>query len=414
MAKMIRLPHMPWHGPRELSLLLPDNWQVETYNMAGYDRRAMKPSEIRAAIINTIGTQPIKELAKGKKEVVILFDDMSRITNVKQIVHFVLKELEEAGIPDSRIRFISALGAHGAMNRLDFAKKLGEKTLLRFPIYNHNPFGKCVYIGTTQYGMKIFLNAEVMKCDFKIGIGSIVPHPMPGFGGGAKILIPGVASIETIESLHRLGSRVIKEHADKPVTGMGIFEGNPLRLNIEEVGTLASLDIKIDCLVNTWGETIAVYAGVPKLAHAAGVKEAKAHYLTPRVVDKDIVIANTFAKVNEFDIGMMTALPAVSQEGGDIVLICDVPEGHVTHYLLGLFGNKGGSKFRLRIGLPTHVNHLIIFNKYPEITSKGYFREENKVLFMNKWEEVLLFLQKLHKNIARVAVFPNVDIQYFG
>ena len=59
--------------------------------------------------------------------------------------------------------------------------------------------------GTTQtYNTKIFINEEVMKCDFKIAIGMVVPHPASGFGGGGKIIMPGVASFDTIEHNHRM------------------------------------------------------------------------------------------------------------------------------------------------------------------------------------------------------------------
>jgi len=408
----IKLPQLAWHGTRELRLPLPDSWQVEVCNMAGYSRPTMKPAEIRAAITNPIATLPIRKLAEGKKEVVILFDDMSRVTRVAQIVPFVLDELAEAGVPDNRIRFIAALGCHGAMDRFDFVKKLGEEILSRFPVYNHNPFDNCVYIGTTSYGTKVFINAEVMKCDLKIGIGSIVPHIMAGFGGGAKILMPGVASIQSIEAFHRLEAKARQEHTNKPVTGMGIFENNPLRLNMEEAAILAGLDVKIDCIVNMWGETVGIFAGSPKQAYAAGVEEAKAHYLTPKVKDKDIVIANTFAKVNESESGLITALPAVSHKGGDIILICNAPEGHAVHYLMGPFGKSIGGKLRLQIKLPPHVNHLIIFNEYPDIASMGYFEKRDRILLMNKWDDVLKSLQELHGANAKVAVYPNAEIQY--
>jgi len=379
--------------------------------MAGFDRPSMKPAEIRAAIANPIGTPPIRELAKKKTEVVIIFDDMTRVTRVAQIVPFVLEELAEAGVPDSKIRFIPALGCHGAMNRSDFAKKLGEETLARFAVYNHNPFGNCVYAGTTTYGTRVFVNAEVMKCGLKIAIGSIVPHIMAGFGGGEKIILPGVTSIETTEAFHRLEAKVRQEHPDMPI-GMGIFHDNPLRLDMEEAAAMAGLDIKIDCIVNMWGETVAIFAGAPKLARTAGVEEAKAHYLTPRAKDKDIVIANTFAKVNEAVCGLITTLPAVSHKGGDMVLIANAPEGQVTHYLMGPFGETIGGNLRLQVELLPHVNHLIIFSEYPDIASIGYLKEPEKVLFMNRWDDVLQLLQELHGTNAKVAVYPNSEIQY--
>ncbi len=408
----ITLPQLAWHGSKRLSLSLPDSWQVEVCNMAGYNSPALQPEEIEQAITNPIGMPPLRELAKGKKEVVILFDDMSRVTRVAQIVPCLLEELACAGIPDSCIRFVAALGCHGAMDRFDFVKKLGEEVLARFPVYNHNPFENCTDIGTTSYGTRVSINAEVMRCDLKIGIGSIVPHIMAGFGGGPKILMPGVASADTIAALHRLEAQTRQKSTSKPVTGMGIFANNPLRLNMEEAATMAGLDMKIDCIVNMWGETVALFAGSPKEAYAAGIAKAKTHYLTPRATDKDIVIANTFAKVSESESGLITTLPAVSQRGGDIVLIGNAPEGHVVHYLMGPFGKFVGGKQRLQVKLPPHVNHLIIYNEYPDITSTGYFDDMDRILLRQKWDDVLRLLQKLHGDKANVAVYPNAEIQY--
>jgi len=104
----IKLSQPAWYDPKEFVLSLPDGWQVEVCNMAGYNRSALTPDEIKAAISKPIGIPPIRELAKGKKEVVIIFDDMTRVTRVAEIVPFVLEELAEAGIPDSSIRFIMA------------------------------------------------------------------------------------------------------------------------------------------------------------------------------------------------------------------------------------------------------------------------------------------------------------------
>jgi nickel-dependent lactate racemase len=408
----ITLPQLAWNGSKRLSLSLPDSWRVEVYNMAGYNSPALKPAEIKRAITNPIGMPPLRELAKGKKEVVILFDDMSRVTRVAQIVPCLLEELASANIPDDRIRFIAALGCHGAMDRFDFVKKLGEEVLVRFPVYNHNPFENCTDIGTTSYGTRVFINAEVMKCDLKIGIGSIVPHIMAGFGGGAKILMPGVASADTIDALHRLEAQARQESTDKPVIGMGISESNPLRLNMEEAATMAGLDMKIDAIVNTLGETVALFAGAPKDAYAAGVARAKTHYLTPGATDKDIVIANTFAKVSESESGLITTIPAVSQRGGDIVLISNAPEGHIVHYLMGPFGKFVGGKQRLQIKLPPNINHLIIYNEYPDLTSNGYFEDTDRILLTYKWDNVLGMLKEFHGDNAEVAVYPNAEIQY--
>jgi nickel-dependent lactate racemase len=409
---MIRLPQLAWHGVKELGLPLPQGWQIEVCNMAGYNRPHMKPAEIKDAIANPIGMPPIRKYARGKNEAVILFDDMARVTRVAEIVPYVLEELAAAGIPDDRIRFIAAGGCHGAMNRLDFAKKLGEDTLSRFPVYNHDPFDNCVYVGTTTRGTKVFINTEVMKCDLKIGIGSIVPHIMAGFGGGGKILMPGVASFETVAALHNPETSSEQTGVKDTVTGMGVLENNPRHQDIDETAAMAKLDVKIDAIVNMWGETTAIFAGAPGPAFAAGLNEAKVHYLTPTAEDKDIVIANTFAKANEAPSGLLIAFPAVSQRGGDVVLIANAPEGQITHYLMGPFGNAIGGQLRLQIKPPPNVNRLIVFSEYPELASKGYLEESDKLLMMYRWQDVLQVLLENHGAKARVAIYPNADIQY--
>ncbi len=51
----IKLSQPAWYDPKEFELSLPDGWQVEVCNMAGYNRSALTPDEIKAAISKPIG-----------------------------------------------------------------------------------------------------------------------------------------------------------------------------------------------------------------------------------------------------------------------------------------------------------------------------------------------------------------------
>ncbi|HJX12745.1 MAG TPA: lactate racemase domain-containing protein, partial [Dehalococcoidales bacterium] len=404
----IKLPQLAWHGQKELDLDLPPGWRVDVCRMAGHDRPALKPAEIGKAVARPPGLPPLREYARGKKEVVVIFDDMTRVTRAADIVPHVLAELAAAGIADGQVRFIAAVGCHGAMSRLDFVKKLGEDVLARFPVYNHDPFANCVEVGTTTAGTKVLINAEVMRCDLKIAVGSIVPHIMAGFGGGSKIILPGVAAYDTIVALHRPR----KGKFSATVSGMGAIGDNPRRRDIDEAAALAGLDIKIDAIVNSRGETAAVYAGRPSEAFAAGLADARKHYLTPVARDKDIVIANTFAKANEAVSGLLIAFPALSRRGGDVVLIANAPEGQITHYLMGPFGQTIGGLYQLRLKPPENVRRLIIYTEYPELSSLGYLEDTDRIVTASKWRDVLRLLREGHGDGASVAIYPNADIQY--
>jgi nickel-dependent lactate racemase len=412
MANAIDLPQLAWHGVKKLSVDFPVGWRVDICNFAGYDRPKLKPAEIEHVIDGPVGMAPLREYARGKKEVVIIFDDLSRVTRVAEIVPHVLAELATAGINDKQIRFIAASGCHGAMNRYDFVKKLGEEVLKRFPVYNHSPFDNCVYIGTTGRGIKLYLNAEFMKCDLKIGIGSIVPHIMAGFGGGGKIVLPGVAAYETILALHVSRTATGELEYKDAITGMGAIKDNPRRRDINEAAIMAGLDMKIDALVNGWGETVELFAGAPGPEYAAALEAAQKHYLTPSMKDGDVVIANTFAKANEAVSGLLVAFPSVRQEGGDVVLIANAPEGQMTHYLMGPFGNEIGGKLQLRMKIPGNVNRLIIYSEYPELASRNYLEDDGKVIMMHDWTYVMKLLEENHGSGTKAVVYPNADMQY--
>ena len=281
----------------------------------------------------------------------------------------------------------------------------------RFPVYNHNAFGNCIHVGKTKtYGTEVYVNEEVMKCDLKIAIGSVVPHPMNGFGGGGKIILPGATSFETTRQNHESFYETARQSREHRIVGMGIFEENPMRVDVEEASRLAGLDIMINCLINTWGETTAIFSGTLEPSYLAAVEAAKNHYLTPRTEGQDIVISNTFAKANEGFIGAAIAYGSVAP-GGDVVLIANAPDGQVTHYLLGPFGNTSFAPLRRGGAVPPHVNRLIVFSEYPDLASRSWFGESDKVVFRHKWDDVLELLSS-HKEDTKVTVYPNAEIQY--
>jgi lactate racemase len=411
MTNVVKVPQLAWHGVKDLELAFPDGWNVTINNMQGFDRPALPDGQIRAAVRLPIGCPPIRTLAKGKKQVVIIFDDIQRATRTAAIVPFILEELAEAGIKDDQIRFVGATGLHAAMNRVDFVKKLGETVLSRFPVYNHNAFGSCVDIGTTSFGTRLLVNAEVMQCDFKIAIGSIVPHAFAGFGGGAKIILPGISHHDTVVDFHKLGSRYKKDHPDKPI-GIGVIENNTLRMNMAEAAEKVGLDIKIDTLMNSYGETTAIFVGDLKDEYPRALQDACNHYDTPISEDNDIVIANSFAKVAECESGLEIAFPAVKSSGGQVVLIGNSPDGHVSHYLAGPWGKTNRSPLQMQVKFPPKVKRLIILNAYPDKTILGYFAEPQKVVMVAKWDEALASLNQDCGPHPRVVVYPNADIQY--
>ena len=405
----IKVPQLLWYGNTETSLDFPASWNVTFCPMRGGERRKLKPAEIDKAFSTPLGTKPLRELARGKKEVVILFDDTARPTPVYEIVPYVLRELEEAKVSDGQVRFIAALGAHGAQNANDFRKKLGEEVLDRFPVYNHHPFDFCTYLGKTSRGTPVSINREVMACDLKVGIGCIVPHSFSGFGGGGKIMLPGVAHIDSIAYNH---GTLVKQHPG--CVGVGKIEGNIPRLDIEEAARMAGLDLKIDAIVNLHGEITSLFVGDPIVEHREGMALAKEVYATTRAKNMDIVVVNAYSKPSECAIAPFLGIPSLKEEGGDLVILANEPGGQVVHYLFGEFGKCGEGRLQLPQPLPTKVKRFIIVSPFKDQAGACFFGQVSSIQWVKTWKEALDLLKAEWGAKANVAVYPDGTIQYFS
>jgi nickel-dependent lactate racemase len=419
----VSLPQKAWYGDTQIELTFPASWDLNYLSMPVENRPKLSREGILKAFSKPIGTKPISELARGKKEVIILFDDMTRPTRVNELVPFVLDELHRGGIEDKGIRFLCSPGTHGALKLDDFEKKLGKAVLERFPVYNHNSYENCTLLGHTSFGTPVSLNTEFVNCDLKIGIGCILPHWTRGFGGGGKLMMPGIAHIDTIEANH---SRVAKSGPRNAVAQVGVlpdlptnigwgkYEGNRMRLDIEEAVRMAGFDIIVNAIVNLRRETTDLFVGDPIEAHIAGVKVAEKVYPTPRVFDMDIVVANTFFKANEAPIAAFLSRPCIKESGGDMVLIVNAPDGQVTHYLRGSFGKTiGGRLMNRTCELATNIKRFFILSEYPDYAGWEWLAPSERIIWKRNWQEILDELITVHGDKARVSVFPDATIQYF-
>jgi len=412
----VLVPQLAWFGDSELKLNLPEEWNVSVQVMEGHGKRSVDTKEIIYALRNPTGTKPLSKLARNKKEVVIIFDDMTRPTKAYEVVPHVINELQKAGIKDDNIRFVCANGSHGVFDREDFVKKLGESIVENYPVFNHNPYANLVYSGRTKYGTPVEINAEVMTCDLKIALGCIVPHPYFGYGGGAKMVLPGVSSMRSICYNHGdLGglSTAQNHRTVHPSCEMAygrVNEENILRLDSEEAAKVIGLDMIVNVLVDLRRNSTDVFAGDVIEAQRKGVEVAREHYRTPVLPEADIVVSNAYSKANEAAIASWPALTL--KEGGDFVLIVNAPTGQVTHYTHGRWGTKVFSD--LYLAPPDTLNRagrIILFSEHHERQTCLEMVPPEKTVKAKTWKEVIEELQNKHKQEAKVAVYPDATIQ---
>jgi len=407
--RTISVPSRIWYENTERELTFPDRWEVDDLSSPGFDKPGLSPEEIRKRIECPVEGPSLEELARGKKNAVIVFDDMTRPTPVSDVAPHVLDILHRTGMRKDQIRFLWALGSHGAYDMINARKKLGDDIVEKYAIYNHDPFQNTVRVGRTLTGVELWFNREFMDCDLKIGIGCITAHVHVGFGGGAKIILPGVAGIETINQFHNQLFR------DASRTGLGNFENNIMRAECDAAGDLAGLNFKVDCLINRRGRVANLYAGTFRATHAAGAEEGRAHYGIPFSTGYDIVVCNAYGKANESAIALLLALQTMKPGQGTAVLISDAPEGQVPHYVMRQWGSEyGGRHYAHRSPgfVQLLMKKLIVLNPHPDRTGLDLVCHPDDALVVKTWPEVLAVIEKDYPGGAKVAVIQDGTMQY--
>ncbi|MHB1134867.1 MAG: lactate racemase domain-containing protein [Chloroflexota bacterium] len=393
-------------GDNEIDLSFPSHWDIHECRMVGHDAPALDDAQMRAALAAPFDSPRLSELAKGKQQVVILFDDLPKPTPASRIVPFVLEELHAGGITDQQIRFLCAPGTHHPLNYPELAAKLGEDILTRYNVYNHSIWENLVNVGTTSRGTPVWVNREFHACDLRVGIGSLIPHPNAGFGGGGKLVMPGVSGLETIDHHH-------KKYFGHPTTGLGRVDDNLMRLDLEECARLAGLSFKVDAILNNKREVVGLYAGDMVAEHRAAAKQAREVYYTEPVRDADLLVINGYPDESQFSRSTW-CVPLSLRQGGDVVLMTFSHEGQNLHQWAGRWGTGFGGRNWKPGGRAQNLakaERVIVYAPRLSMIDRTELGALEKIVWCKEWGDVLAELMPRHGAGAKVGVYPYASIQ---
>jgi nickel-dependent lactate racemase len=199
-----------------------------------------------------------------------------------------------------------------------------------------------------------------------------------------------------------------------PSLGFGKVEGNALRADLEEMARMAGIDCIVNTVINLKRDTVGVFVGDVVGAHREGVRMARETYATPSEGGFDVVVLNAYSKANEASIVLQSSLNLLREEGGDVVLICNTPEGQICHYTGRSFGKeRGGRLWGLRKTLPPRVKRMITVGPGIDRAGLDWIGPADAVIRVKRWPEALKLLEGWHGEGARVGVVPDATIQYF-
>jgi nickel-dependent lactate racemase len=404
-----------WFGDRIEPFEFPAGWHISVQHMKGHLAPALSAEEVQYSIGHPVGTRQLREIAAGKKTVAIAFDDLTRPTPTYEIAPHVVAELRLAGIRDENILFVTAYGAHYQMNGLEVAKKLGEETVRRHPWINHNIWENLAELGTSRAGNHLLINTYYHKADVKITLSGLKAHGTPGYGGGPKLVLPGLAGMKSIRFMHERIQR-----APKPPVGpdgIPIFYvwDNEQRQDMIEAARRTGIDFSVQTVYSQDRRPVYVVAGDVVEAHHRAARYAVNHLATEYARNADIVIVNAYPKGSQLHEHFGWGIRGL-KDGGSIVVINQNPMGEFAwHYLDEAQFNQGGSYFAQRASRKRRfpqARQVLLYSQYLQTRELDHPAFPPEAVGLRSWSEVLERLKHEHRGEVEVAVYPYAGIQH--
>ncbi|MDR1873333.1 MAG: nickel-dependent lactate racemase [Deltaproteobacteria bacterium] len=290
---------------------------------------------IQKALDEPLGTAPLKDLAKGRKNVVILTSDHTRPLPSHLTLPLLLAEIRK-GSPKAQITVIVGVGCHRAMTEEEMIQRFGAAVVKKENIINHDPHddNNLVSLGRLPSGGEFRLNKTAVEADLLVAEGFIEPHQFAGFSGGPKSVLPGVAAFGTVLASHNA------EFTVHPKARPGSVAGNPIHADMLFAARKAGLAFILNVTLTPRKKVDQAFAGDVEMAHQKGrervlAKSAVKAALAPIVITSnggyplDQNIYQSTKSIMQADL--------TCQDNGVIIAVNECRDGHGSQAFLDSF-----------------------------------------------------------------------------
>lgn len=242
---------------------------------------------IESALEKPNSSPRLNEIISPEDNILIIIDDFTRPTPSDKLLPSILKQVHDTGVSHSQVQILIAAGTHRQMSEDELIAKLGQKMYDKYQVLNHDYLaGPFVNLGYTESGIPVEVNEHVIEADVKIAVGNVVPHTSAGWGGGSKIILPGVCSYKTTEMMH------IRACLNQPLLDVPGTRNIQTRREMDDIASKVGLDFIVNTVLDDDGNILAVFAGDFLEAHRMACEFAERTQIVPIPAQADILIVS--------------------------------------------------------------------------------------------------------------------------
>ena len=322
--RSLRIRRSAWDQDVDVDLPIPDRWRVHELRLA--PSHVLTSPDSRAACVRPVAWVPLESLDRGKRNVGIIIDDLTRPTRADELLTPLLEILASVGVRVDDLTLFVACGSHEAPSRADIERKAGDAIREFRNVVVHDCHTGCRDLGRTRRGTPVAVNAELLACDLRIGVGSVFPHPAAAFSGGSKLLVPGMCGAATIRFLH--------DHT-RPARERGGELDCEMRDEMRVIADMVGLHHVILAVPGPDRRAVACIAGAPEEALTRAVRAYRplATVPMPSAGDVDALIIDAYPFDSTLQFAHDRALWPIKEYPADmpVVILAHCQRGAGTH-----------------------------------------------------------------------------------
>jgi nickel-dependent lactate racemase len=335
----------------------------------GTNLDALSDVEINVALDSPIDSETLETIVEAGDSVLIVVPDATRKAATGQIVNLLVRRLIANGVAPFDIRIIFAVGIHRPVTEEEKRELITPFIAQRIRTIEHNArdlmrlagleSNQFVDFGTTKRGTPIELNRALVEHDKIILIGGVNFHYFAGFGGGRKLICPGLASEKTVNATHQLIFDC-EQKTRRAGVEVGRLAGNPVHEEFLEIVEKINPAFAINTIVDEAGNAARVFAGNWKTAHERAC-EFYAEKFSIEIAEKRLLVVVSSGGA-PLDLNLIQAHKALEMashacaDGGTIVWLAECPDGLGRNDFLDWFAAENSRKLAENLCVKFQVN----------------------------------------------------------
>lgn len=328
-------------------------WQLLLQNLPPV---ALETGKLIQGGIKDLSEQIIAAGFSTAKHILIVIPDHTRRCHAEMILPGLLEMLSFA-----ELEIIIANGSHVLQPRDVIRDLVGDSVLDQVPVFQHDSRDETqlYYAGETSNGTPVWLNKAIQRADFVITLGGILYHYFAGYGGGPKMLMPGIAGYETIRMNHKF-TIDHQTHEFHKQCREGNLQTNPVYQDLVQVLDMVPNTLSYQIALSPQGDIVHVATGSVLEAQHKVIPHVKKMFDVPIEKKFDIVLASAGgfpADVNliQSHKSIHHAFQAVRQDGV-IVMVAECSEGIGSSTFLPYFEAGSSEKIAAQLVQDYKIN----------------------------------------------------------